>query len=393
MNDTNRLSWLFQRYYTQTATGEEQAELIALLELEENNETIASQLKQQWEQLQQTETDALFTKDKGDLLLYKILAVPQRVVPLPASRSKTWRWYAAAAVVVLLVSGYWLMQGKRSDNNGLAVTAAPIEPGGNKATLTLGDGSQIELNDAKNGVLSKQGSTNVEKTGTGQLAYTGNNQKDNVPVAYNILRTPAGGQFHVQLPDGTQVWLNAASSLRYPTAFTGSNRMVTLTGEGYFEVAPQAKQPFIVQLQNSSITVLGTHFNVNDYTDEPATRTTLLEGAVQVNTTGAKVWLQPGLQAVQGRGSDQLSSAATDAALAVAWKNGLFQFDHADIGAIARQISRWYQVSVRFEGSMPVKKLSGKIARNASLQEVMQMLGYAGIHCRLDNTTLIILPS
>ncbi|WP_158559221.1 FecR family protein [Deminuibacter soli] len=389
MTTNNRLVWLFERYYAQTATGEEQQELFALLDINENDETIACQLKQYWEQLQHTGADTPFTKEKADALLCTILGNTTHSSTVVPIRRKNHRyWYAAAAVLVLAAAG-WLFATKQQPVNTTTVKApVVITPGSNKATLTLADGSLIELNNAQQGVIGQQGNASIVKKNSGELAYTtaGNTA---APV-YNTLQTPAGGQYHVQLPDGTQVWLNAASSLHYPTAFTGSERTVTLTGEAYFEVAQQTKQPFVVQLSGSRVTVLGTHFNINDYTDENATRTTLLEGAVQVSTGQAQVVLHPGNQSVQHHGEEKLETGEVDGSAAIAWKNGLFQFDHYDIAAIMRQLSRWYQVSVQYENGVPAKKITGKISRTASLDEVLQILAFAGVHCRLQQSTIIV---
>jgi len=213
-------------------------------------------------------------------------------------------------------------------------------------------------------------------------------QPTNAPTkalpSYNTITTPRGGQYQVTLPDGTVVWLNAASSLKYPTAFTGKERIVELTGEGYFEVASNKDMPFKVQAADQTVEVLGTHFNINCYADEPAVKTTLLEGSVKVmhHGTHKSMTLKPGEQSTVSR--NNFSVAMADTENAVAWKNNLFYFSGSDIPSVMRQISRWYNVTVEFEGAIPDIRLWGKVYRNSNASKVLELLEYFGLKYRIE---------
>jgi transmembrane sensor len=268
-----------------------------------------------------------------------------------------------------------------------------ILPGGNKAVLTLADGKQITLDEAGNGKLAEQSGITVTKTKNGQLVYTASPSAVTAKgPAMNMIATPKGGQYQVNLPDGTKVWLNAASSLRYPTAFTAGVRQVSLTGEAYFEVAKvRPEMPFKVLTTTQTVEVLGTHFNVNSYTDEPAIKTTLLEGAVKVISPSAAVKeliLKPGQQSVL-RG-DRLNVADVNEEEVIAWKNGMFRFRDADLQTVMRSVARWYDVQVNYEGTLPVRQFSGEIHRNINLSEVLDILSFFKVHFRVDGKTIIV---
>lgn len=291
------------------------------------------------------------------------------------------RWAAAAAVALLIVTGVqmWL-----TSHRPVEVAAVQekndLPPGGNKAVLTLANGRKIILDSAANGMLAQQGNTQVIKLDNGQLAYNANAQTGTGDI--NTLATPRGGQYQLNLPDGSKVWLNAASSLSYPVAFTGKDRTVTLTGEAYFEVAGNAAQPFYIKMPPSQpgrtevkVEVLGTHFNINAYSDEASISTTLLEGAVKVTSGSQLQVLKPGQQAqVNTAGAIQLVNNA-DVDLAVAWKNGEFRFKRADMTSIMNQLARWYNFNVQYTSPVPAMRYSGSIGRSAKLSEVLEMLG------------------
>lgn len=320
------------------------------------------------------------------------------VVKMKSQRRFTW-WAAAAAV--LLIAGYIGLQ-THNVQGPMADTPTPVihdlPPGSNKAVLTTSDGSTIILDDASIGVLSKEGNTEVVKLADGQLAYkTGKDATD--AISYNTMSTPRGGQYQLILPDGTAVWLNAASSITYPTAFAGDKRVVSITGEAYFEVASQmnksgkSKLPFIVEIKdlNTSIEVLGTHFNVNAYTDELSIKTTLLEGAVKVSSAGISEKLGPGQQTQTFRDGRMKFLGKVNTKEAVAWKNGGFYFDGADIQTIMRQIERWYNVTVKFNGDIPQGHYKGQPSRNLSLSKMLQVLKYSGLKYEIEGTTITIL--
>ncbi len=310
----------------------------------------------------------------------------------PAQRRR-WSIYAAAAAVLGIVAAasVWLMKPVPEKLPPSQTTAQTVQPAGNKAVLTLGDGSHITLDSAANGQLARQGQTSVLKSGAGQLQY--DQQGGDATVQFNTLSTPRGGQFQLVLPDGSKVWLNAASSIRFPTAFKGAERRVELQGEAYFEIARNQKMPFRVTTANDlTITVLGTHFNVMAYADESSLKTTLLEGSVQLNRGGATQLLRPGQEGRLHKQSGALSVAAADVEEAIAWKNGIFQFEHADIAAIARQLARWYDVEVVIAGPLPQKNFVGVMSRNAPLESVLKVLGSTGVQFKLEGRRLIVMP-
>jgi ferric-dicitrate binding protein FerR (iron transport regulator) len=303
------------------------------------------------------------------------------------------RWRLAAACVLILLSAfvYLLIEhdNERQKKESVKASAGRFKndalPGGDKAILTLADGTKISLDSAQNGVLTRQGGTKVIKIG-GQLAYqTASGYKPQAAgeLAFNTISTPRGGQYQVVLPDGTKVWLNAISSLRFPTTFSENERSVQLNGEAYFEVAPQhlkgrpGKVPFKVNVNGMQVEVLGTHFNVMAYPDEPVMKTTLLEGSVKV-TDGGSVMLKPGQQssvAVTGSGDPSgIQVRDVDVEEAVAWKNGFFQFNKASVADVMRQAARWYDMEVVYEGKVQHESFSGTMPRMQHLSQLLKAL-------------------
>ncbi|HEY0175648.1 MAG TPA: FecR domain-containing protein, partial [Pedobacter sp.] len=262
------------------------------------------------------------------------------------------RWAAAVIFVCSAITFFYL---SRLPGNQVAKThiQSPlindVAPGGNQAVLTLGNGSKVVLDHKSNGQLAWQGGTLVSKKGNGLLTYAVSGSAPVNQVSYNTVVTPRGGQYQIVLPDGSKVWLNAASSLKFPTAFSGNTRYVELTGEAYFEIAKNKSMPFIVKSDDQSIEVLGTHFNINDYREEPEVKTTLLEGRVKASSGKGTVFLNPGQQAVVSKADNSGNIKVlkdVDMEEIIAWKNGNFQFNNADIETVMRQISRWYNVDI-----------------------------------------------
>jgi len=329
-------------------------------------------------------------------------------LPLKGRMHRTaWIRVAAAAIVLLAVAGalYFYMSTIPHTETAMASVSA-VMPGSNKAILTLADGQKINLTDADSGEVAGQVGSRIVKQADGQLTYLdatehrGHGERYANPVSYHTLKVPKGGQYRIQLSDGTKVWLNAASSLRYPSTFTGTERVVELTGEAYFEVAKAAsssskggKTPFRVIANGQEVTVLGTHFNVHAYADEQATKTTLLEGKVRVSsmTKDISCLLQPGEEALFQ--DNRLQVGHADIEQATAWKNGYFLFRRVNIQSVMRQISRWYDIDVRYEGAVPQDEFVGKIPRNAPIEQVIRVLQLSNVHCRLENKKLIITHS
>lgn len=295
-------------------------------------------------------------------------------------RPKRVGWYryaAAAAILLFLGSGAFFYRHSRQP---VRLTANDIRPGTDKAMLTLANGQKIALTGARNGMLATQGRTVITKTADGQLAYDGSGA-----AGYNTLATPRGGQYRLTLSDGTRVWLNAASSLTYPAAFSGRDRTVEVTGEAYFEVAHDAKRPFHVKALGQLITDIGTAFNVNAYADESATRTTLVAGSVSVN----QQVLVPGQQAI-GEGRPRILPA--DLEQVAAWKNGLTSFENADIRTLMRQVARWYDLDIVYAGNLPGKHFTGAVSRSANLSELLKILQLSNIHFEVSGHTLTVKP-
>jgi transmembrane sensor len=312
------------------------------------------------------------------------------------------RRYCVAAAAAALLTGtgmYWLRDQKIVPTAALQPMAARYRgdalPGSNKATLQLGDGSVIELDSAGKGELVRQHNAVVVKDAAGAIAYRQINTADHANIAFNKISTPKGGQYQVVLPDGTQVWLNAASSLRYPTAFTGNARTVELSGEAYFEVAPDARKHFQVEVAGSrpmQVEVLGTRFNINTYTDEPASATTLIDGKVNVADAANQALLQPGQQALVYGHRQRITLQTADLEGILAWKEGLFSLQDADITDIMRQIARWYDVDVIYSGTVK-QKFVGKIPRNMRLSEVLKILESTGwVNFSISGKTVTVAP-
>lgn len=318
--------------------------------------------------------------------------------PLPAARPTRTvhlrRWYQAAAVLLLLaIGGYFLWQANRpsSADRSISTLAQDIAPGRNGAILTLDDGSELVLDSLHNGQIAQQQGANLVLN-NGSLHYT-TVENTKALTAYNTISTPKGRQFKVTLPDGSAVWLNAASSIRYPVQFPAHERSVSVTGEAYFEIAPDGNAPFLVNIRNeASVAVLGTSFNINAYEDEAQISTTLLSGAVKIKKDGLERILRPGQQA---RISGQISvTDHADLQKAVAWKNGFFDFDGMDLAYAMRQIARWYEVDIIYTGNIPEKQLYGRISRDISLAGLIRGLNSTlnGVDMSIRDGKLIIQP-
>lgn len=301
---------------------------------------------------------------------------------------KTW-WAAAAVLLIALTSGiYFFNQYNKADSGMLTATDEiqnDILPGGNKAVLTLADGSRILLDSISNGAITTQGNTTVFKLADGELSYSGESGLGEAAVTYNTISTPRGGQYQLTLQDGTKVWLNAESSLRFPTTFRSNERTVALEGEGYFEVVSNEKQPFFVHVGNMEVKVTGTHFNVKAYTDEPEIQTTLLQGKVAVRNGSSEVMLLPGQQARLNISDARLTTKnEVDLTRVLAWKNDEFVFDDTEIKEVMRTLSRWYDFDAVYNESVQQAYLYGSISREKSLSSVLKMMEELGIQFKIE---------
>jgi ferric-dicitrate binding protein FerR (iron transport regulator) len=331
-----------------------------------------------------------------------------KVYPLNDTTKATkfpWRNVAAAAVVILiLAAGSYFIFNKNNSQKQIAQSHSQkfyndITPGGNKAILTLANGSQIVLDSAAVGTLANQGNVKIIKLDSGQLAYNGPQTKEILTeISYNTISTPRGGQYQLTLSDGTKVWLNAASSLRFPASFVGKERKVELTGEGYFQVVHNSTQPFTVSVNGMEVHDIGTAFNINAYRDEPVIKTTLISGGVRVTelkTRNSKL-LKPGQQALVSLTDDQnpehITIKPADIAEAIGWKNGKFQFgEGTDIATIMRQIARWYDVDVEYKGKI-TGHIGGSISRNVNASKVLNMLEKTGsVKFKIEGKKVIVM--
>ncbi|WP_188315920.1 FecR family protein [Chitinophaga agrisoli] len=298
------------------------------------------------------------------------------------------RWAAAILLPVGAAILYFLQPVSKPANTIQAVALQDLPPATHGAVLTLGDGSKLTLDSARKGLLASQGGARVMLS-QGTLAYDAQNAGT---VSYNTLSTPRGRLFQLVLPDGSAVWLNAASSITFPTRFAGNERIVTLTGEAYFDIRPDAAKPFRVKLaNNTTVQVLGTAFNINAYDNESAITATLISGRVQVNGIGnnSRV-LQPGYQASLSYTAAGIQVSRADTSQVLAWKNGIFNFDNADVQTVMKQLERWYNIEVQYENGVPAISFGGKMDRNLSLKNITRMLEISKVHCRLEGKKLII---
>ncbi|RXK58439.1 DUF4974 domain-containing protein [Lacibacter luteus] len=305
-----------------------------------------------------------------------------------------WRkvWWAAAIVVALLSAGLFVLTDRTETKTELAqnnIEADVQAPESNRAVITLANGQRVYIDSAINRQLLLPGNMKLVKLPSGEIAYELDETAAGSNISYNTVSNPRGSKvLSMMLADGTKFWLNAGSSLTYPVVFTGDVRKVEITGEAYFEVAHNDKLPFVVAKGETEIKVLGTHFNVNAYHDEKELKVTLLEGAVQVQNGKEALLLKPGQQAEVETGIKLVDGV--DIELVMAWKNGMFAFHDASVQEVMRQLARWYDVSVRYEGTIPVHSFRGKIQRDNNLSVVLQILAEANIHYKINGNEIVV---
>ena len=392
---------LFNKYVNDQCSPAEVKELLAYFDAPENESVLRDLINGCLEEMDDKDEKSLWNPitDRSSAVINAQLN-PEKGKVVPILRRG---WVSIAAAVVLVIGGFLVFNLiKKTDANRDVVTIdtskqvdasqQASDPGSNKAILTLADGSTIILETAANGTLTQQGNSKIVKPAEGKLAYNLLDEKT-TEVLYNSIATPRGGQYQVIFSDGSKVWLNAASSLRFPAGFTGNERKVELVGEAYFEVSKNASMPFKVAIAGKGeVEVLGTHFNVHAYHDEETAHTTLLEGSVRVTglSTGDSHIINPGEQAqVDGKGQISINKNA-DTEQAIAWKNGTFNFSNADLEMVLRQLSRWYDVDIKFEGAVPQRKFAGEIQRDLKLPQVLKLLEKNNVFCKLEGKTLIV---
>jgi len=365
---------ILKRHLNETASPEEEEFLRTYYNLFEAEPEVLTLL---------SEKEKLLLGNRIEKRLFQQIAQPRK-----SWRQRNYRYVAAAAsVLIVLYFGDRYFLSKQPAPQIAAIKTKDIGPGGNKAILILSNGVKVSLNETRGKVAVQRGVT-INKNNSGQLVYSKIDTKE--PVAadgFNTIITPKGGQYQVVLSDGTHVWLNAASSLRYPASFAHvKERRVELTGEAYFEVAKNKAVPFLVKSAGQEIRVLGTHFNVNTYPDEPATKTTLLEGSVLINNSAL---LRPGEQASVAGKTVHISPVDTE--LATAWKNNKFMFENEDIHDIMRMVGRWYDVDISYEGNVTGEKFEGSVSRFTNVSKVLNILQLTGnVHFKIEERRIIV---
>lgn len=329
--------------------------------------------------------------DEGVVWNKIVNSLNEKVVDQPKQPKKLpillYKLVAAASLILVIGLVFYLISKPKSLLSDRY--ANDIAPGGNKAILRLSNGKEIVLAGAGIGRLADESNVTINKSGDGTIAYNADGQVDAVVKGetFNVVETPKGGQFTVGLADGTKITLNAASSLKFPVSFKGKERIVELTGEAYFEVAKNKTHPFIVKTGTESIQVLGTQFNVNNYTDEGSIKTTLLEGSVMID---GKTILKPGEQAVFSATGLRVNQVDTE--LAVAWKNNKFMFERARIQDIMKMVERWYNVQVIYQGEIPKEEFGGSVSRFDKVSKVLDILELTGnVHFRIEGRRIIVM--
>jgi transmembrane sensor len=400
-----RINYLIDRYITRQLTEGERKELLRLLSLPRHEGMLGALVERMKTEaavpaiVGQQQTMQLFQKIMSADKLYAVQSLKdEEAIPAPKTpvhRTSLRRsWWAAAAVLLLVSTATWFLYPRTTGpgNHTIATQKPDRPPGTTGAVLTLADGRQVVLDSLGGGVVAYQNGVAVVLE-NGQLAYEANGSSG-AETIYNTMTTPKGRQFMLVLHDGTRVWLNSASSLRYPASFSGSERRVSITGEAYFEVVKDAARPFRVTVDGKAeVEVIGTHFNINAYEDEVALKTTLLEGAIKmlpVALPSSAVVLKPGQQA-------QLSQAQinvvddVDVSSVVAWKDGRFNFEGMPLTAVMKQLERWYDIDVVYEGTMPDVEFYGELSRSNTLAQILEAFKDAEIRCRLEGRKLVVL--
>lgn len=354
-----------------------------------------SLVEEYYRRLEATGTTELSAEEEAALKETMFGQIAEGIKEPVVRKMPVWKRVAAAAAIIGLIAtgSYFMFFNKLPTATTEVAASNPAEikaPSSTNAVITLSNGEQIMLDNAANGQLTSQGNVTIKKMADGQIAYIGTSGE----LIYNTLTNPRGSQVvSLTLADGSKAFLNAGSSLKYPVAFTGNSREVELTGEGYFEIAKDTKKKFIVSAGGSITEVLGTHFNVNAYNDDNGTRITLLEGSVKILRSAQDdkaVVLKPGQQGQITNIINVVNNA--DVEQVMSWKNGWFEFDQTDLNTIMRQVSRWYDVDVVYQGKQTAEKFGGRISKNLPLSSVLQMLESNGVAFRLEGKKLIVIP-
>ncbi|HVK47528.1 MAG TPA: FecR domain-containing protein [Pseudobacter sp.] len=405
---TPSIEWLLNRFFNGEASAAEKALLFEYLKDPAHDAV----LKQWINNIEPAKLNALsFPEESANAMLEAIFRAgaqePEHSAHVVHKLRPRWYWLAAAAILFFLLgTGAWLLWLPKKGNSGTTenggsgkLAVLPIQAGTNKAVLVLNDGRQVELDDKGNQLVDAGSGDSITRSNS-MLDYTdlhrsGKQEGERGPD-FHTLSTPRGGQYQLTLPDGSRVWLNAASAIRFPTAF-GNERAIEVKGEVYIEVQQNKNKPFIVRSTDATVQVLGTSININAYENEEAASVTLVNGSVRVlkgrAQTAAQVVLQPGQQALLYPGNDKkIEVKQVDVQQQIAWKNGLFSFRSTDIAALMRQMERWYNVEVVYPKGVPADRFSGTIPRSVNLNQFLEILRYSDIKATVDGRSVIIKP-
>ncbi|MFT4093524.1 MAG: FecR domain-containing protein [Niabella sp.] len=391
MMKEQRLEELFARFIEKATTQEDEQELMSLLKDPALTEKKKALIDAAYDQLP---VDFRMSDKQADEVFRNIF---HRSASFQLRKSSWKQWAAAASILLALALGGYFLLNKRSRLSDIAQTKHDSQdvkaPGTNRAMITLADGNKVFLDSVNIGQLAQVGNIKLVKLANGEVAYRTGDGQIIKELQYNTLTNPRGSNVvTMRLSDGSQVWLNAGSSITYPIAFVGNERKVELNGEGYFEIAHNASMPFNVKVGNMNVKVLGTHFNINSYSDEPTIKTTLLEGRVEVKKDNNIIFLNPGQQALAQPDEGKLR-VVNDVNLdgVIAWKNGVFNFDNVKIDEAMRQLERWYDIDVVYENGIPNQELAGEMSKDVTLMGLLNVIKELGITYHLNGKKLIII--
>lgn len=382
--DKEKISNLVEKFVVGTATTSEENELHAYYR----------QLNLVWEDnvpilLEEKEKEKLKRKMLQDMLKQIGSQSSGKIVPFYKRQGFIKKIAFAATFLIIAASILFIYHAPKQSHLVVAqdILKEDITPGHNGATLHLSNGKTIILDSIRDGVIAQQEGLKIVKK-DGKLTYIGKSDK----VVYNDIVTTRGQQWELVLPDGTKVWLNAASSIHYPLSFNGKERLVKITGEAYFEVIHNSTQPFKVQVGNVQMEDIGTIFNINAYSDEPVIKTTLVDGSVKISTANHTNLLTPGQQAITQENNSIQIKKNVNVEEIISWKNGQMKFENEDLQTIMRQISRWYDVTITYEGNIPKKIFNGGISRKSNLSELLKILEFEGVHFTQEGRNIIVKP-
>ncbi|HLY70739.1 MAG TPA: FecR domain-containing protein [Puia sp.] len=394
MNEA-RIKYLLRQYCGNALSIEESEEFRVLLNLNDHKEVFEKVIE---DQIAEQEPGQFFVEYDYGALLQKVTGIDKTGKKQPTIRSIRARtiWWSAAAILLIACGVYFYKESRPIPQETVTQTGKQDikAPASNRATIALANGQKIFLDSLGNGIMKKQGSAELEKKGAGSIVYNDNGQPKE--TIYNTLTNPRGSRVvDITLADGTRIWLNAESSLTYPVAFAGKDREVSITGEGYFEVAKDPKRPFRVQVNKVEIEVLGTHFNISGYADENNIRTTLLEGSVRISSGDrhSAHMLKPGEQAIVDRtNGDAQIKTGIDLDEVMAWKNGSFEFNGTDLKTIMNELARWYDADIEYGSKIPTDRFFGIVSRSSNLSEVLKIMEGANVHFKIDGKKVIVMP-